>query len=450
MTNQVEIAEAALRHYHQDLPSNGKPLWSDDRKEWTVYAAIVATTPSESWIVSSATGTKCTAVVSQTWQSSSILHDAHAEVLARRGFVRCLWNEIADYDKRECSRTKKLLEKYGEPASTFRLRSDVALHMYISDSPCGDASIYDIQANRGDGQEESMEATESSTQFTGAKVLTTNGTSVDMKKYDVTGIQESQVAREASAQLLGKLRTKSGRSNLDAEKRSTSMSCSDKLVRWSVLGLQGSSLSGKIPGPIRLSSCIVGSDPRNPSNENQREALDRSLCKRTVDATGCLKQSSNKDVVDFARAITVPSVYIVDQRFDKGKAAMEKAREEVMKESPPSRKRKRGDGFPKFPPTGFSINWSYVDDQVEITVGARGVRQGKKPKNEADYQALESRLCRNQIRQVASSTFSHHNNSPYSEWKEKVSLPVARAVRAELFQKGPLAGWLVGGRESTG
>ena len=91
-----EIAKAALDHYHHDLPNKGKPREKD---EWTVYAAIIATLRNSddedtAVVISSATGTKCTAVKSET--SQWILHDSHAEVLARRGLVRVLWHEIAN------------------------------------------------------------------------------------------------------------------------------------------------------------------------------------------------------------------------------------------------------------------------------------------------------------------------------------------------------------------
>ena len=98
-----EIAAAALHHYQFQLPLHkGKPRAAD---EWTVYAAILATTTAtedqhDIVVVSCATGTKCTAVKPGTLAADAILHDSHAEVLARRGLVRVLWQEIVSHNDR--------------------------------------------------------------------------------------------------------------------------------------------------------------------------------------------------------------------------------------------------------------------------------------------------------------------------------------------------------------
>lgn len=76
-----------------------------------------------------------------------------------------------------------------------KVKDTVSFHLYMSDSPCGDASIF------SDGN---------NLTFTGAK--------------PTFGWKEK-------TQQTGVLRTKSGRSDIPVSHRSTSMSCSDKIAR---------------------------------------------------------------------------------------------------------------------------------------------------------------------------------------------------------------------------
>lgn len=69
---------------------------------------------------------------------------------------------------------------------------------------------------------------------------------------------------------LGVLRTKPGRADAPAV---LSMSCSDKIARWSVLGIQGS-LASSIFRPIYLSGIIIGE-----VDEEKRETV-RMDCER--------------------------------------------------------------------------------------------------------------------------------------------------------------------------
>jgi hypothetical protein len=326
------IAKCALDHYQYQLPpQKGKPRLG---LEWTVYAAIVASwiasddddkasdgseASCSCWVVSCATGTKCTAVR----RHGRILHDGHAEVLARRGLVRVLQNEIICYnnsntnngattenDNKGVLSSQSLLEIMSHDTSIsggantailpqFRLRKNLRLDLYISDSPCGDASIYCVQeGENGTGDNNEGKNNDighpgpprdaDSILYTGAKIIVSESTGVtaaycggqqqlltvhqtskqeEEKKsnHDTKGNNNnnhhSVVARE-KVQLLGKLRTKSGRSNLPDHLRSSSMSCSDKIVQWSILGLQGGMLSQWIPIPIRLTSIVVSRDPR--------------------------------------------------------------------------------------------------------------------------------------------------------------------------------------------
>ena len=472
-----ELARVALHHYKDVLPNKGKPRETD---EWTVYAAILATTTTTTTIASSskdddaaqqtvvvvscATGTKCTAVHDNkkdkedaTTPSAidAILHDSHAEVLARRGMMRVLWQEIIRYDNdgkldaEGCSGLR-LLSKL--PNGKFQLQSNVQLHLYVSDSPCGDASIYSLPTTPA---VDSSSSSNSGVQFTGAKVIVSPATQVSLSDVGARGLLHHCIAREPTHQLLGRLRTKSGRSNLQTHRRSDSLSCSDKIVRWSILGMQGRALLHYLQQPIRLSSLVVSRDARSTCALGQQEALTRAIAQRVQavqkemrDANLLRGSNINKDTADQTHKGSntaldddewlCPQVHVVEETFARGKASSEHAKEMMA-----SRKRKRDDTKEKpikLSPTGVCLNWNMIDNNVELTVGARGVRQGKK---RHDLAAVTSRLSRHGLWQVARQISSY---ASYDEAKAKETRQ--DAWRQCIFNRGPLAGWIFRGRDN--
>jgi tRNA-specific adenosine deaminase 1 len=198
----ADIVYAILAVYDK-LPVGGKPR--DD--EYSVLAAIVAVSDAdEHVVVSLATGTKC---IGRDFDNKTgcLLSDSHAEVVARRGFIRYLHEQLR---KMVCSPSHRptFLEVRGNSSGvehlTIALKAGWKLILYASDSPCGDAALYEANLS---GE---------------AKV--------------VTG---AKACSAEDVESVGCVRTKSGRSDIAAEVRTSSMSCSDKISRWSFLGLQG-------------------------------------------------------------------------------------------------------------------------------------------------------------------------------------------------------------------
>lgn len=230
-----EITACALALY-KSLPDSGKPLSSEI---FTVFASFVAVIkidgesknecennnkPPTLKAISCATGTKCVGE-DQIDNDGMILHDSHAEVLARRGLVRylSLWLLKAMHfpaceEEVLCPIEKSTICNpcNSRSASPYRIKKSWKFYLYISDSPCGDATIYPSAIT---GQDT----------FTGAKLV---------KPIEGILINDTgHCLREAGEQSVGALRTKCGRS--DITHRSNAMSCSDKLCRWIILGLQG-------------------------------------------------------------------------------------------------------------------------------------------------------------------------------------------------------------------
>ena len=90
-----EIAALCVDFYAKKLPKGAKP--KVDLGEWTVYSAIVAETPVKLEVVSAGTGTKCLGK-DQISLKGDLVHDSHAEVVARRAFIRFLLEEISNVD----------------------------------------------------------------------------------------------------------------------------------------------------------------------------------------------------------------------------------------------------------------------------------------------------------------------------------------------------------------
>ncbi|KAI1610616.1 hypothetical protein EDD36DRAFT_421690 [Exophiala viscosa] len=147
------IAHLALSTFDA-LPPRCKPRRLEDgRREWTPMAAVVLATgdgPADLTCASLATGTKCLAASALPKCRGLVLHDSHAEVLALRGINHWLLREVQAILANPAYQSPFLEAAFEtgsannhqhESQAPFRLKSQVSVHFFTTEAPCGDASM---------------------------------------------------------------------------------------------------------------------------------------------------------------------------------------------------------------------------------------------------------------------------------------------------------------------
>lgn len=252
---EEDIAATVVSHF-SNMSQNGKP----NLNQFTVLAGIVARiNGQQNKLISLATGTKCIGVA-QNKNTGNYLGDSHAEVLCKRGLTKFILECMKQFfNNPEIALKLDFPLEFvpgdaSDSAPLFRIKPTWKLYLYISDMPCGDASIYNVFCNDSEYNSE-LSVTQS---FTGAKSsnsiskqMTTGGANVEIAtvpnapngsddlKLQPQCCSSSTNSMHEAVQQLGIVRTKSGRSDLPQQHRTSSMSCSDKICRWIFLGLQG-------------------------------------------------------------------------------------------------------------------------------------------------------------------------------------------------------------------
>ncbi|MED6264314.1 hypothetical protein CHARACLAT_013483 [Characodon lateralis] len=181
-------------------------------------------------VVSLGTGNRCVKGEELSLKGETV-NDCHAEIISRRGFIRFLYSELLKH----CDGAD---DSIFEPAeeNKLKIKSDITFHLYISTAPCGDGALFDKSCS------------EAGDEVQGHKPLFENAKQGKLRTKVENG--EGTIPVESSAIVP----TWDG---IQHGERLRTMSCSDKIMRWNVLGLQGALLSHFLH-PIYLRSITLG------------------------------------------------------------------------------------------------------------------------------------------------------------------------------------------------
>ena len=165
---------------------------------------------------------------SKLLNKSEQIRDFHAEILACRAFRRFILKELTKISKEKGK--SKFFKK--SKSGLFRLKYGWKLGIFCSRMPCGDCSVF--------------QTTDSEIQ------LFSNACS--LKKYkEAVASSEDTLSKDNGVQDDYEVRIKPVRRDFKVSDINPCLSCSDKLMLWSCLGVQGKLISGLLEEPLVIS-----------------------------------------------------------------------------------------------------------------------------------------------------------------------------------------------------
>lgn len=190
-----------------------------------------------------ADGSKC--IEKENKIDNITINDTHAEVLVKKCFIYYLINQIELY----YNDNQSIFTGKNDYNGLLILKENIKFYLYISKAPCGSFNriIYNISTN----YKEVCNG--------GKKTSYTDLTNI--LKNDETVID---ILLQLKNKLIGLLNSDTDKIKIpfyydvsEINRVNKTMSCSDKIMKWILLGIQGSILSSIIE-PIFLQSIIIG------------------------------------------------------------------------------------------------------------------------------------------------------------------------------------------------
>lgn len=168
-------------------------------------------------IVVLCTGSKCIEPKNVRMDGTVII-DSHAEVLVRRAFRYFLWSQVESADKEN-----SIFKSTGP--NKYSMKSEISFYLFVNSAPCGDSRIFAVS-----GKDNSHDKHPNRVSRGVLRIKLDGGNST-------VPINNSE--------------------KYESGDRFMIMSCSDKLLKANVLGLQGALLSNIIK-PVFIDGIVIG------------------------------------------------------------------------------------------------------------------------------------------------------------------------------------------------
>lgn len=345
-----------------------------------VLAALVMKTSSDDvgHVVSLGLGNRCITGTFLSLEGQTV-NDSHAEIITRRGFIRFLYQQLLSYAAKQ---TDTIFEQSN---AKLALKKEITFHLYISTAPCGDGSIFSPR-----------DATSS------IEMETQNAPHQPVFTSKVQGLLRTKMeGGEGTIPLEDKTAAQTWDGILRGERLRT-MSCSDKVCRWNILGLQGALLSHFIE-PIYLSSLTLGF-------LFDHGHLSRAVC--------CRLSHGDPDI-----SIQLPPGYRINHP-ELGPVTVTDPQRETQKTKE------------------LSLNWTRGDSDIELTDGTKGICTSSK--NGQTSQVAKCRLF--ESFKTACEAFQRSDLlkcTSYKEAKENAKdFQTAKMLMKEKFRACGYGSWL--------